>query len=479
MLPDRPPLRLLSAEQLGQIEATALRLLEEVGISLDHPRAQELLHGRGCRVDGERVLIPSETVAWALANVDCDPVLRSADGTREVALGEGLLVHNGGGDPNVLDLETDVRRPATLKDLRDATRLLDALPNIDVVIPLFGPQDVPGPLMTIASFAAILPFTSKPVMGAAAENEADVRYMVELAAACCGGSQAFRRRPTVSLMVSPISPLIFSDKVAGAILAVAESGAPFGSLPAPSMGATGPITMAGILAQQHAEVLASFVLAAAARPGLPVFYCSRINPIDMRAGVSAWGGPEVGLAGAGATQLAHRHGLKCDTYGLCTSAASLDPQLAFEKLANAVMPALAGADMLSGAATLQSGLTGSLAAAVIDDEMLSLLRHLARGYEVNADTLAYDVMREAITSNSVFLAQEHTVQHLRDGTLWQPGVSDRSAGTEDDPALGVVARARERARELVQTHAVEPLPDDVSRHLAEIMEAARRELVPA
>jgi trimethylamine--corrinoid protein Co-methyltransferase len=234
--------------------------------------------------------------------------------------------------------------------------------------------------------------------------------------------------------------------------------------------------MAGILAQQHAEVLASFVLAAAARPGLPVFYCSRINPIDMRTGASAWGGPEVGLAGAGATQLAHRHGLKCDTYGLCTSAASLDPQLAYEKLANAVMPALAGADMLSGAATLQSGLTGSLAAAVMDDEILSLLQHLTRGYAVDVDTLAYDMMRETILGESMFLGQEHTVQHLRDGTLWQPGVSDRALGTEDDPARGVVVRACEKAREVVRDHVVEPLPDDVSRQLAEIMAEAEREL---
>ncbi len=474
----RPQLKWLSEQQLDQIEETAFRLLETVGITLQHPRALEMLHGRRCRVEGDHVWIPREAVAWALDNVDCNPVIRSADGTREVVIGHGLRAHNGGGDPNVIDLETGRRRPATLNDQAEATRLLDALPNVDIVIPLLGPQDVPGPLMSIASFEAMLHHTRKPCGGAAAENEADVRYTVALAAACCGGREAFAARPTTHLMVSPISPLTFSEKVAAAILAVAESGAPFGSLPAPSMGATGPITMAGILAQQHAEVLASLVLAAAARPGLPVFYCSRINPIDMRTGVSAWGGPEVGLAGAGAAQLAHRHGLKCNTYGLSTSAAELDPQFAYEKFANAVMPALAGADVLSGAGTLQSGLTASLVGAVIDDEMLSLLRQLIGGCEVNADTLAYEVMQAAIPASSAFLAEVHTVAHLRDGTLWEPGVSERAAGTEDDPALGVVARARARARELLDTHTPEPLPDDTRRHLAEIMEAARRELVP-
>jgi trimethylamine--corrinoid protein Co-methyltransferase len=210
-----------------------------------------------------------------------------------------------------------------------------------------------------------------------------------------------------------------------------------------------------------------------------VIYCSRINPIDMRSGVSSWGGPEVGLAGAGAAQLAHRHGFKCDTYGLSTSTVQLDPQAAYEKLANAVMPALTGADVLSGAGTLHSGLTASLAGAVIDDEMLGLLRHLMRGYAVNADTLAYDVMRSAIPSGCAFLAEPHTVAHLRDGTLWDPGVSDRSAGTDEDTVLGVVTRARERALDLLQTHTIEPLADDVRRELAEIMRAAQDELAPA
>ena len=475
-----PHIRILSEEQLDQIEETAFRLLEEVGISLQHGRATEMLHGLGCRVQDSRLLIPRNVVSWALANVGRDSVIRSADGSREVVLGQGgFRTHNGGGDPNVLDIHTGQRRPATLQDLAEATRVLDALPNVDVVIPLLGPQDVPEALMTIASFEMILHHTRKPISGAAAENPADVRYMIELAAACCGGMEAFRQCPTISISVSPVSPLTFTENVTGAILAVVEAGASFHSLPAPSMGATGPITMAGIVAQQHAEVLASLVILAAARPGAPITYCSRINPIDMRSAVSSWGGPEVGIAGAWATQLAHRHGLKCDTYGLSTSAAMIDAQFAYEKLANALMPALAGADILSGVATMDSGLSASLEAAVIDDEMVGLMRHMLRGYEVNQDTLAFDVMKDVIPADGAFLGQLHTVEHLRDGTIWIPDISERAMGTEDDPHIGVVARARHRALEILGTHEVDPLPEEVSRHLAEIMEQARRELVPA
>jgi len=303
-----------------------------------------------------------------------------------------------------------------------------------------------------------------------------VPYVVEMAAACCGGMAAYREHPNMYISVSPISPLTFSADVTGAIIAVVESGAPFHSLPAPSLGATGPITLAGALAQQHAEVLASFVIAAATRPGAPVTYCSRINPIDLRTAVSSWGGPEVGMAGACATQLAHRLGLPCDAYGLCSSASQLDPQFAYERLANAFTPALAGADIMSGVGGTASGLAGSLEIAVIDDEMISLMKHVVAGVEVTPETLAFDVMQAVIPRDGVFLGERHTVKQMRQGAIWTPTVSERTVDPSDDSTSGVVARARARARGILQTHQVEPLSDDISGQIDEIMIRARREL---
>jgi hypothetical protein len=62
---------------------------------------------------------------------------------------------------------------------------------------------------------------------------------------------------------------------------------------------------------------------------------------------------------------------------------------------------------------------------------------------------------------------------------WVPGVSERGVGAADPAAVGVVARARARARDILNTHEVPQLPDDVSRHMDEIMARARRNLVAA
>jgi trimethylamine--corrinoid protein Co-methyltransferase len=288
---------------------------------------------------------------------------------------------------------------------------------------------------------------------------------------------AFQKHPTMSISVSPVSPLRFTNDVAASIIAVAESGAPFHSLPAPSLGATSPITLAGALAQQHAEIVASFVIAAATKPGAPVAYCSRINPIDLRTAVSSWGGPEVGMAGACAGQLAHRLGLSCDAYGLCTSSAKLDPQFAYERFANAFTPALAGIDILSGVGSAESGLVGGLEIAVVDDEMISLMKHIVAGCDVSEETLASDLMQEVIPRDGIFLGEMHTVRQMRKGAIWIPTVSSRNGSSTGDGEIGLGARARAQAKEILHSHQVEPLPDDVGWQLDEIMERARRELV--
>lgn len=462
----------LTDEDLDRIEATAYRLLAEVGIELQHARAQEMLDGLGCRVSGGRVLIPGDVVRWALDNVTPGVEFPRPNGRPGFTLGDGRVrFHNGGGQPFILDLHTGQRRLANLQDVADSTRLLDALPNVDQITPLVGPQDVPPDMIFVEATAAMLRNTDKPVSASAVDRPDDVPYLVEMAAARCGGREALRARPSMQISVSPVSPLRFTADVAGAILAVAESGLPFHSLPAPSLGATGPVTLAGCLAQQHAEVLASLVLAAAARPGVPVVYCSRIGPIDPRTATSAWGGPEVGMSGACAAQLAHRLGLPCDSYGLATSSPTVDAQHAYERLANALVPALAGVDLLSGMG-MAGNLAGGYEIAVIDDELVSLIKHIVAGVEVNDTTLAYDVMREVIPAGGAFVGALHTARQMRKGALWIPAISARGA---DAPA--VMERARARAREILGRPHTKALPEDVDRHLDEILKRARRELM--
>ena len=140
---NRLALRVLSEDSLDRIEGTAYRLLDEIGISLQHAGATEMLHGLGCRVENGRVFIPRDCVQRALSQVTAQRVFYERDGVEAFRLGDGQVrFHSGGGLPFIRDLDSGQRRRPTLTDVEEATRLLDALPNVDVIIPLYGAQDV-------------------------------------------------------------------------------------------------------------------------------------------------------------------------------------------------------------------------------------------------------------------------------------------------------------------------------------------------
>ena len=182
------------------------------------------------------------------------------------------------------------------------------------------------------------------------------------------------------------------------------------------------------------------------------------------------------MASAAATQLSHRIGFPCDAYGLCTHASVLDPSYAYQRMANAMIPAFAGTDIMSGVGNIDSGLAGSLEAAVIDDEMIGLIKHIVAGYEVTPETLAFDVMAEVIPTTGMFLAEMHTVREMRKGAIWAPTLGD-AAAAQAEPHIA--ARASARVKEILAGHRVPPLPDDVLGHLDEIVARAYRDARPA
>jgi trimethylamine:corrinoid methyltransferase-like protein len=145
-------------------------------------------------------------------------------------------------------------------------------------------------------------------------------------------------------------------------------------------------------------------------------------------------------------------------------------------MTNALVPALAGVDILSGVG-IGGGLVAGLEIAVIDNELIDLIQHIVAGPDVNEATLAYDVMAEVIPRDGVFLGEVHTVRHMRQAALWIPQLGAQGQAAARAAEDGLVARARAQARDILRSHQVEPLPEDVGRHLDEIMARARRELV--
>jgi trimethylamine--corrinoid protein Co-methyltransferase len=221
--------------------------------------------------------------------------------------------------------------------------------------------------------------------------------------------------------------------------------------------------------------LASVVLAQLVHPGLPIIYCGRLAMMEPRTGVSVWGGVELGLASAATVQIGHRYGLPVNVYGLSTNAHDFDVQNGYERALNAVVPALAGADELSGVGEMAAGVMGSYAQMVCDNEIAASVRRLRHGFVADADALAVEVIAAVMDGERNFLDQRHTVRYLRAGEVMVTHLAERRAWEEWSRSgrEGMVQRAQAEAERLLIEHEVEPLSKDQERELDRILEEAK------
>jgi trimethylamine--corrinoid protein Co-methyltransferase len=467
------PVKFLSQDDLLAVHHASLRILSEVGIILDDAGARALLLDNGAGGCGERTCIPPHLVEACLARCPTQVALRGREGS-EVVLGAGALqVHNLGGARDVLDRPGGDPRPATAGDVAESTRLLDALPNVTTITPLYTPRDVPSPAMVPTMFAQTVRHTLKPINGPAVHTRVETLRMAEMMHVVFGAG------PAVSLAASPVSPLHFPEGVAQAMLEVARRGFPFGPLPCPQTGSSAPMSLAGALALQNAEVLASIVLVQLEAPGLPVIYCGRLATIDMRTALPTWGNPEIGVMSAATVQIGHHYHLPVNVYGLAGNSYAIDVQAGYERVLNAIVPALAGADELSGVGEIGGGTLSSNAQIVLDNEIMGMVGRVRRGLVVSEDTLAVDVIAGVMDSQvRFFLGEPHTVRHLRTDEHWEGRLGVKGIGWarwDDAGRPTAVERAQAEAECILAGHEIPPLTDEQSRALDEIVQTASRE----
>ena len=468
-----PALTCLTPLEVKSIHLATLRILSEIGVSMKDPTGRKFLLEAGAQIKGERILFPPELVEKCISQCPPTVSVRGRGGTVKT-LGDGnLYFHNLGGARDIIDYSSGKKRYANMQDVRDATRLLDALENCHTITPFFTPQDVPGELMSLAMYRNCLPFTTKPVHGPGVQYPGEVRFAIEIAA-ILGNPKDF-----LTLAVSPVSPLAIPDHEIQAIIEIAKAGIAFGPLPCPTAGTTAPLSIAGAIAQQNAEILAPLVLAQIIKPGLPIFYCGRLAMMEPRTGISVWGGVELGLASAGTVQMGKFYNLPVNVYGFSTNAHTLDIQSGFERGLNAVIPALMGADELSGIGEMEAGISGSFAQMVSDNEFASSILRLRKGFEINDESLAVEVITAVMNNTHNFLGQKHTMKYLKAGEILLTKLAERNTweNWEGNGKNNFAENAQASAEKILKEHHVEPLDETQEQELTAIMVAAEAQLV--
>lgn len=457
----------LTPAEVHRIHEAALTVLERTGIEVVESECRHLLAEAGARVDAarNRVYLPRELVARALALANRNVVLYSRDGKTDLHL-QGKRVHlgTGGAAVLVLDLEGGQARHSVLRDIYDIGRLVDTLDNIHFYLRPVVARDVGNDDIDLNTFYAALAGTQKHVMGGC-YYAGKVAELKALGALLAGGEAEFLARPFFSLNLGyMISPLRFAAETIETVTAAVRAGLPIALVSAPLSGATAPASLVGTLVQSIAEELAGITYVQLVRPGHPLLMGAMPLVTDLRTGAMIGGCAELALMNAAAAQMSHFYGLPI--YNSCgiTESKVPDVQAGFEKGLTTAVTALAGAQYNHHAAgMLESLLCVAYENYIIDDDIGGQVMRLVRGLEVTEAALSLDAIHEICTDGpGHYLGHAQTIQ-LMNSEYHYPHTADRDTRQNWEAAgsLDMRARARIKARAVLQRH----YPDHISPEL--------------
>lgn len=453
----KPRLTILTDAQIERIHQATLEVLERTGVQVTHPRAREIYHGAGARVDGKRVRVPAWLVEDAIRKAPARIVLGNRNGERKVFLEADKSYFGPSLDcVDYLDPQTDERRRFVSDDCRITATLADALPNFTWVMTIGMAEDVPADIADRVIARQVFQNTVKPLVFCCKDANS-VKDIYAMALAVAGSPERFQQAPTIVHYSEPISPLLYYDPAVEKILFCAERGIPLINFPAPQGGSTAPVTFAGEIIQASAESLSGLVLAQLTRPGAPFIYGAFATVMDMRSTVFSYGAPEISVMVGALAQMAQHYRLPFFGTAGASDAKVPDAQAGAEAAFSCLASAAAGANLVHDAASwLDHGSLASPGFMVLVNEVLSMVNRFMEGVTVNDETLALDMI-DRIGPGGHYLKEDHTLNHYKE--VMYSNLFDRSIYNtwKERGAKDFAQRLRERTAKLLK-HEPEPLP---------------------
>jgi trimethylamine--corrinoid protein Co-methyltransferase len=454
----------LTARHIEEMHQAALDVCQTVGLQIPHEgiRRRALAHD-GVSARGDTLFFSPELVEATLAHLHYPEEMRQAD----------FQVVSGAYELNVLDMDTDEIRPATLEDLRLLTKLQDALGFVGSA-PV-RPTDVPEPLQEIMEYKVTWE-NSRWISGT--DYEANEKSTPESAEIIYEMAQAAGKPFRLELWVK--SPFRVAPTELEIIYRFLDRKPPMFAATMPIAGATAPVFWPGAYVQSMAELWSGCALLHALNPEVPVqalvIDSIRAYPFDMKTASFVYGSPGDVIATLLQVQLNARYRIPVVAKSLLTNACWPDAQAAAEKASHTMAAALAGARNFTNAGLLGIDEIYSAEQAVIDAEIVQHCRAACQPLRFDRETLAVDAIKQVGVGGS-FVQHDSTLDNWQE-TADRPVLFQRPSFSQwlqaGKPSLR--DRARARAKDLIAKHSY-ALPEDVTRELDRIVERARKTLL--
>jgi trimethylamine--corrinoid protein Co-methyltransferase len=479
----RPSFSLLSPQEVEKLRTETIIILSELGVEINHHRARELLRGAGARVDlkTQKVFIPPELSEKCLRLFPRQFIWGGRNPENDITVGHAqqTLYRTLSGAESYIDLESGEYRKALSSDVRDWAVLVDALENLDAAtVPYYS-----GPMVNMTARDVhgleILWENTRKHTTTGPYGPKNVRYLVELMTVERGSLSEAKKRPRFSAHISPVPPLQYHENSVEMIMMCGEYGIPVILIPMPMRGVSAPVTLSGTVLCAMAEMLAGVVISQVAHPGSPIIYAGRPTDFDLKRASPLMGSIEVAMIWASCVQVAKQGFMMItDAEGPTSDSPLSDGQSLVEIAFTAILPALAGTDILTGAGGFETTISLDPVLLVIADELHGMLNRLKRGMDASDEALGLDAIRRVGTgSGRNYLMDGHTIKYLRTES-YIPSLFYRSArkAWQAHSRKDLYQRARDRAISLLKEHRVPPLEDSVVKEMRKIAIAAENDI---
>jgi len=461
--------KVLSRNQIKEIHSASLKILEKTGVKVFDQEAIALLKKAGSNItEGNIVRIPPRLVEEALSGVPSKITIYNQDKKPSLFLEEGKVYFGTGSDcPNIIDLFTGKRRPAVKEDIAKLSLFCDYLPNIDFAMSMCSASDVPPAVSDRHHFEAMVLNTKKPIIFTA-NDKCGFEDILDIAAVITGSPEELQKHPFLILYEEPISPLQHSKPSLQKLLLAAERNIPVTYCPAVLAGATGPVTLAGMLATGNAEVLSGLVIHQLKQKGAPFIYGVGFDVMDMSTTIDAYAAPETVLMDAAGCDLARYYNLPIFSIGGISDAKVLDQQAGAEIALSCLMGGLSGGNLLHDAGYLESGMTSSYESILLNNEIIGEVKQILKGIEVNRETLAVDVI-DKVGPGGNFLIEEATLKNFK--KIWYPKYLDRQRyhAWVDSGKKTLFDKLNIGAKKILKEYTPEPVSSKIKEKIEEII----------
>jgi trimethylamine--corrinoid protein Co-methyltransferase len=464
----RPQFRILSDDLIEQIIAEGFELLMDPGMRVHNDEALELLADAGADVDFESQIayIPREIVEKALETAPSEFYLYDLDGEVAVHYGaDSVQFDPGSAAITVLDSQTQEQRAPVTVDFVKFVKLVETLPQLDAQSTALICTDVPEEIGDLYRLYLALLYMRKPIVTGAFRKDT-WWTMKDMLVAVAGGEEALAERPIAIFDVCPSPPLLWSDLTCQNMIDCARYGIPSQLVSMPLAGATAPVTIAGAVVQHTAECMSGVTICQLANEGAPIVWGGSPAAFDMREGTTPMGAVGTWMIDTSYTAVGKALELPTHAYLGMSDAKVVDAQCGLESAGGALMAALAGVNMVSGAGMMDFESCQSYEKLVIDAEIIGMAKRLIAGVEARDEPIALDLMRK-LEHRADYLGELHTARWFSKEQYIPSSVIDRGSleAWKQKGRKSAWDRARDRVPDLLATYEPSHMSEDLRSEL--------------